>query len=338
MVIFFDNTEIQGGKHRDTQRFFEKTNENLCASLCKASVPLCVKNKTATIGFFDGVHLGHRFVIKRLKEIAERNNSSSLIITFGTHPRKTLQSDFQPKLLTTLPEKLKLLDETGVDACAVLDFTPEVAQLSAYDFMKQVLKEQYNVSTLLIGYDHRFGNNRHETFENYAEYGKTLNIEVVLLEQFLDDETEHISSSEIRKALQNGQIERANAMLGYNYFFEGKVIDGFKIGRKIGFPTANLQLDEPEKLLPAIGVYAVKILADGKNYSGMLNIGNRPTLENGNAISIEAHIINFDRNIYNQTIEVGFIQKIRDERKFDSVNELIEQLTKDREMVLGLGF
>lgn len=291
---------------------------------------------TATIGFFDGVHLGHRFVIEQLNKIAEKNNSSSLIITFGTHPRKTLQSDFQPKLLTTLPEKLKLLNETGVDACAVLDFTPEMAQLSAYDFMKQVLKEQYNVGTLLIGYDHRFGNNRQETFENYTEYGKILGIEVVLLKQFSTDETKHISSSEIRKALQNGQVERANAMLGYDYFFEGKVIDGFKIGRKIGFPTANLQLDEQKKLLPAVGVYAVKISVDGKNYLGMLNIGNRPTLENGNAISIEAHIINFDKNIYNQIIEVGFLQKIRDEKKFDSVNELIEQLMKDKEKVLGI--
>lgn len=294
------------------------------------------KTYTATIGFFDGVHLGHRFVIEQLKKNAEKNNSASLILTFGTHPRKVLQSDFQPKLLNTLPEKLKLLDETEVDACAVLDFTPEIAQLSAYDFMKQVLKEQYNIGTLLIGYDHRFGKNRQETFRNYTEYGKMLGIEVVLLEQFSTDEAKHISSSEIRKALQNGQIERANAMLGYNYFFEGKVIDGFKIGRKIGFPTANLQLNEQDKLLPAIGVYAVKILADGKNYLGMLNIGNRPTLKNGNAISIEAHIINFDRNIYNQSIEVGFIQKIRDERKFDSLNELMEQLAKDREKVLEL--
>ena len=294
------------------------------------------KDYTAAIGFFDGVHLGHRFVIERLKKIAEQNNSSSLIITFGTHPRKTLQSDFQPKLLTALPEKLKLFDETGVDACAVLDFTSEMAQLSAYDFMKQVLKEQYNVGTLLIGYDHRFGNNRQENFAHYAEYGKMLGIELVLLEQFSDGETEHISSSEIRNALHSGQIERANAMLGYHYFFEGKVIDGFKIGRKIGFPTANLQLDEPEKLLPALGVYAVKIGVNGKNYLGMLNIGNRPTLENGNAISIEAHIINFDKNIYRQTIEVEFLQKIRDEKKFDSVNELIEQLTKDREKVLDL--
>ena len=294
------------------------------------------KTYTATIGFFDGVHLGHRFVIEQLKKVAEKNNSLSLIITFGTHPRKVLQSDFQPKLLTTLPEKLKLLDETVVDACAVLDFTPEMAQLSAYDFMEQVLKKQYNVGTLLIGYDHRFGNNRQETFENYAEYGKMLGIEVVLLEQFSTNKTKNISSSEIRKALQNEQIERANAMLGYDYFFEGKVIDGFKIGRKIGFPTANLQLDEQEKLLPAVGVYAVKILADGKNYLGMLNIGTRPTLNSGNTISIEVHIINFDKDIYNQTIEVEFLQKIRDEKKFDNVNQLIEQLTKDREKVLML--
>ena len=293
------------------------------------------KTRSATIGFFDGVHLGHRFVMEQLKKTAEKNNASSLIITFDAHPRKVIRSDFQPKLLTTLPEKLKLFNKTGVDACAVLDFTPEMAQLPAYDFMKQVLKEQYNVDALLIGYDHRFGKNRQETFEQYVEYGKTLGIELVLLERFSSREMENISSSEIRRALQNGEISRANAMLGYDYFFEGQVIDGFKIGRKIGFPTANLQLNEQEKLLPAVGVYAVKILADGEIYPGMLNIGNRPTLENGNRISIEAHIIDFDKDIYNQTIEVSFLHKIRDEKKFDSVDKLIEQLTKDKEEVLG---
>jgi riboflavin kinase/FMN adenylyltransferase len=293
-------------------------------------------NHTATIGFFDGVHLGHHFVIERLKNIAENNHSSSLIITFGRHPRQVLQADFQPKLLTTLSEKLELLDKSGVDACAVLDFTPEMAKLSAYDFMHKVLKEQYNVNRLLIGYDHRFGNNRQETFADYVQYGKMLGIEIVELDCFSTDEAKNISSSEIRKTLQKGQIERTNSLLGYNYFFEGRVIAGFKIGRKIGFPTANLQVEDTEKQIPDLGVYAVKIHFAGKEYAGMLNIGNRPTLENGNNISIEAHIFNFDNNVYDQTLRVEFLRKIRDEKKFESIEELIEQLEKDKKSVLDL--
>ena len=293
-------------------------------------------NYTATIGFFDGVHLGHRFVIERLKNIAEENNSSSLIITFDRHPRQVLQADFQPKLLTTLSEKLELLAESGVDACAMLDFTPKMAKLSAYDFMRQILKEQYNVNRLLIGYDHRFGNNRQETFADYIKHGEMLGIEIVLLDCFSTEKAKNISSSEIRKALQNGEIERANNLLGCNYFFEGRVIAGFKIGRKIGFPTANLQVEDAEKQLPDLGVYAVKIHFERKEYTGMLNIGNRPTLENGNNISIEAHIINFDNIIYDRTLRVEFLHKIRNEKKFENVEELIEQLEKDKQIVLEL--
>ena len=290
----------------------------------------------ATVGFFDGVHLGHRFVFEQLKAIAAKNNSSSLILTFGIHPRKTLQADFQPKLLTTQSEKLRLLENTGVDACAMLDFTPEMAKMPAYNFMKQVLKEQYNVTTLLVGYDHRFGYNRKETFSDYVEYGKRLGIQLVLLECFSNNKAERISSSEIRQALQNGQIERANNMLGYNYFFEGVVVDGFKIGRKIGFPTANLQLEDVDKLLPASGVYAVRALIAGKTYPAMLNIGNRPTMGDGGQLSVEVHIIGFDKDIYNQSIEVQFVCKIRDEIKFNNVDELVKQLKKDEKKVLEL--
>ena len=289
---------------------------------------------TATIGFFDGVHSGHCFVAEQLKNIAKSNNTSSLILTFGTHPRKILQPDFQPKLLTTLPERIKLLENTGVDACVVLDFTSDMAKMSAYDFMKKVLKKQYNVGALLVGYDHRFGQNRRKTFADYVEYGKILGIELTLLEYFSSNETEQISSSsEIRKALQDGRIEQANNMLGYDYFFEGKVVDGFKLGRKIGFPTANLQICDAEKLLPASGVYAVSVFFDGKTHLGMLNIGNRPTVENGSLMSIEVHIFDFDRDIYKQTIEVRIIYKIRNEKKFDTIDQLIRQLEEDKENV-----
>ena len=294
---------------------------------------------TAAIGFFDGVHLGHRFVIEQLKMLAENNNSLSLIVTFGVHPRKVLQSGFQPKLLTTLPEKICLLEKQGVDACTILDFTPEIARISAYNFMKEVLKEQYNIGTLLIGYDHRFGHKRQDKFPDYVRYGEMLGMQVVLSERFSDNRLGNVSSSEIREALQNGQIEKANSMLGYPYFFEGKVVDGFKVGRKIGFPTANLQLEDKDKLLPASGVYAVKVTIDGETlYPGMLNIGNRPTLANNNEMSVEVHIIGFDEDIYGQTIEVQFIRKIRDEKKFDDISKLIEQLEKDKKDVLNSMF
>lgn len=294
------------------------------------------KSCTATIGFFDGVHLGHRFVIEQLKNAARNSDTPSLLITFGTHPYKTLQPGFMPKLLTVLPEKLHLLENTGIDACAVLDFNSQTAKMPAYDFMKCVLKEQYNVGTLLVGYDHRFGYKREETFLDYVRHGEKLGIQVMQLDRFSTDRTEHISSSEIRKLLQNGQIQQANNMLGYDYFFEGKVVDGFKVGRKIGFPTANLELTDKEKLLPSSGVYAVKVSVDNKIYPGMLNIGCRPTLENGDQISTEVHIISFNKDIYNRTIEVRFVHKIRDEKKFANVAELIAQLKKDKEQVLEL--
>ncbi len=291
---------------------------------------------TATIGFFDGVHIGHQFVIKQLQTIAKTTGTQSLIVTFSTHPRKTLQSGFQPEILTTLPEKLSLLEKNGVDACAVLDFNSGLAKMSAYDFMNIILKHEYNVNTLLIGYDHRFGYERQETFSDYIQYGKKLGIEIVQTEQFVTDRLYHISSSEIRKSLENGKIEAANAMLGYNYFFEGKVVDGFKVGRKIGFPTANLLPDDKDKLLPSSGVYAVRVNVNEELYCGMLNIGSRPTLNNGNGISIEVHIINFERNIYNQTIALEFIHKIREERKFNNIYELTRQLEKDKQEVLNL--
>jgi len=290
---------------------------------------------TATIGFFDGVHRGHRFVIDQLKQAAAETNSQCLVLSFDKHPRRVLQADFQPKLLTTLPEKLELLGATGIDACALLNFTPEMARLSAFEFMHYILKERFNVNRLLIGYDHRFGNKKNETFDDYRHYGERLGIELLELAQFSTLESEHISSSEIRRALLAGQIEYANKLLGYAYFLEGRVVDGYKIGRKINFPTANLQAVDPDKLIPGLGVYAVKVHFKGKIYGGMLNIGKRPTLANGDDTSIEVHIFNFDNIIYDESLQVEFLRKIRDEKKFENIEELTEQLKKDRLIALN---
>lgn len=294
------------------------------------------KRYCAAVGFFDGVHRGHRYLIEELKSIAKEKNQESLIITFAIHPRKILQTEFQPELLTTLNEKKQLLQSTGIDACAVLDFSPEIARMSAWEFMQEVLKDKYGVDTLLVGHDHRFGHNREESFEDYKIHGQELGIDVRQAACYTENDKTSISSSEIRKALHHGDIEKANQLLGYNYSFSGNVTNGFKVGRKIGFPTANLITEHTEKLIPKIGVYAVKVEYNGETYAGMLNIGNRPTLNNGDNVSIEVHIIDFDKDIYDETLKIEFLAKIRDEKKFKAMEELIAQLEKDKQKVLEL--
>jgi riboflavin kinase / FMN adenylyltransferase len=290
----------------------------------------------ATVGFFDGLHAGHRYLIEELKGIAKEQHLQSVVVTFAVHPRKVLNSEFRPELLTTLSEKLIQLSTTGIDACIVLDFSLQMAELSAYDFLKTILKEKFNVQTLLVGHDHRFGHNRADGFPEYKKYGEELGMTVLKCTQFHTDTDKHISSSEIRNALKTGEIELANRLLTYNYSITGKVIEGFKNGRQIGFPTANIELFDHEKIIPAIGVYAVRVTWKGSQYKGMLNIGHRPTLDNGLTISIEVHILDFDTDIYNQTLEVGFIIKIRDEQKFNGIEALKEQLQKDKLYVLSL--
>jgi len=284
----------------------------------------------ATVGFFDGVHLGHRYLISELLKIAQKKKLPAVIFTFAVHPRKVLHSEYQPQLLTTLSEKLKLLETSGIDACVVLDFTPEMSLLSAYDFLKKILKDKNSVQTLLVGHDHRFGHNRTDGFEQYKQYGDEFGLEVVQAKKYITSTHLHISSSDIRNALLKGDITTANDILTYRYSFVGKVVKGFEVGRKIGFPTANLEPIDSEKLIPAVGVYAVEVIRDNTSLRGMMNIGFRPTLENGNQLSIEVHIFGFNENIYHELIEIRFLKKIRDERKFASIDELIEQLKMDR--------
>lgn len=292
------------------------------------------KNYAATVGFFDGVHTGHRFLIAELKKEAAKRGLKSMVITFKVHPRKVLHAAYLPQLLTSAEEKLEQLKSTDVDEVVELDFTTEMAQLTAAEFIKQILAEQLGVKLLLVGHDHRFGKNREEGFPEYVAYGKQNGMEVIQATRYSTEQFSHISSSEVRNALLNGEIERANTLLTYPYAFTGYVVSGFQVGKKIGFPTANLNPVEPDKLIPAIGVYAVLIDWNGTTYSGMMNIGRRPTLDNGDAVSLEVHIINFDADIYHQQVKVTFIRKIRDEKKFNSVEELIEQLKMDKEIVL----
>ncbi len=288
----------------------------------------------ATIGFFDGVHRGHQYLISRLVETARRDGLASTIITFDEHPRKVLQSDYQPEMLSTLDSKLLLLSKTEVDNVVVLHFDQAMAALSAREFMQQVLHDHLHVKKLFIGYDHHFGHNRAESFDDYVRYGKEVGIEVVRNEAFQIDGI-NISSSVIRSLLKEGEVEMANQCFGFPYTIIGKVVSGYHEGRKLGFPTANLDISHFGQLIPAPGVYAVRVRMEQSvtMMRGMMNIGMRPTF-GGTQMTLEAHIFNFDGDIYDQLLLVSFVKRIRGEQKFDSPEELAAQLKEDEQTVL----
>lgn len=291
-----------------------------------------MKPCVATIGFFDGVHRGHRFLIERLKEDAEREGLESTVITFEKHPRQVLQADYQPKLLTTFEEKRQLLSRTGVDNCAVLQFDRQMAQLTAREFMARVLSGLLNVKKLYIGYDHRFGHNREEGFEDYVRYGRELGIEVIRNTAF-ELEGVNVSSSVIRSFLLEGEVSMAARCLGYPYFLSGKVMPGVQEGRKLGFPTANIEVPA-EKLIPASGAYAVdaRMKDTVTMMPAMMNIGTRPTFGENNQ-TLEVHILDFEGDIYGKELLVAFEHRLRGERKFKSAEDLASQLRKDAERV-----
>ena len=286
----------------------------------------------ATIGFFDGVHLGHRFLIEEMLSVARSRKLPAAVITFPEHPRAVLHADYQPKLLNSFEEKLMHLESTGVDYCIVLDFTPELSQLSAKEFIQEILCKRIHVNTLLIGYDHRFGRNRADGFEQYVEYGKSCGMDVIQASPYSPG-MEHVSSSEVRKQLDHCRVDKAAALLGYPYMIKGSIVSGYKIGRTIGFPTANIRVDEPFKVLPGIGIYAVWVNLNGVRYKGMLYIGCRPTIDNNLDMALEVNILNFSGDIYNAQLEVIFVRFMREDIKFESLEALRAQLEIDREEV-----
>lgn len=290
----------------------------------------------ATLGFFDGVHLGHRFLIEQVINEARVMGLPSIVITFDRHPREVLHQDYQPELLTTLDSKLTLLEHTGVNRVVVLRFDETMAQLSAKDFMTRVLRDQLNVVKLVIGYDNRFGHNQSEGFDDYVQYGREMGMDVMHSSAFKLNGIE-ISSSVVRSFLKEGEIELANRCLGYPYTITGKVVDGYKIGRKMGYPTANLDTQSSGQLVPADGVYATKVcIGDTENgLPGMTDIGTRPTF-GGQKRTLETYIFNFNENIYGRRISLSFIKHIRKERKFDNVTLLVEQLKKDESIIEDL--
>lgn len=286
----------------------------------------------ATIGFFDGVHRGHQFLIDEVKTEAAKTGLQSLVITFDRHPRQVLQQSYQPQLLTTLDEKLRLLSLTGIDDIYVLHFTQDMAALTAKEFMSQILHDKLNVRKLVIGYDNRFGHNRAEGFDDYVQYGHDLGIEVIQAHPF-EISGVKVSSSVVRAFLNGGEVEMAKRCLGRPFMLSGTVVRGFQEGRKMGFPTANLQTAEG-LLIPADGVYAVKVKVcdTGKWLPAMTNIGTRPTFH-GTARTLETHIFDFDRDIYGAPMTVGFIKRIRGERMFEGEHALAEQLKKDEQEI-----
>lgn len=289
----------------------------------------------ASIGFFDGVHRGHRYLIDQVKTVAEQLNLKSALVTFPIPPVKVMHPDRKIGLLTPICEKVDLLAETDIDYCFLLEFTRELSKLSAKEFMLKVLKQKYNVKALIIGYDHRFGHNRLEGFEDYCRYGKEIGIDVIQAEVL--PSSEEISSTLIRASIEEGDMEIAANYLGYSYRVKGEVIKGNQLGRTIGFPTANIKMSCPDKNLPKNGVYIVQVLLPGElnAHRGMLNIGHRPTLGDNGHKSIEVNIIDFEGDLYGEQITLIFHRRLRDEIKFPGLDGLVAQLHKDQEAVLA---
>jgi riboflavin kinase/FMN adenylyltransferase len=293
------------------------------------------KGFVATIGFFDGVHLGHRFLIDYVIETAKKSKMQSMVVTFSEHPRKVLHTDFQPELLTTKDEKMRLLKGTGIDEITMLDFTKELSQMPAKDFM-QLLYNTYEVRVLVVGYDHRFGCGRAEVFDDYHKYGDEMGMRVIKCPHFKlpkgSTTAYSISSTSIRKALAAGKVKTATDLLGHRFILSGEVVHGFHNGTDLGYPTANIKVEDG-KLVPMEGVYLVNII-DGntkKKTYGMLNIGSRPTLDNGGQQSIEAHIFDCNTDLYGNRLEVELIEFLRKEKKFDDIDSLKAQLKSDEE-------
>lgn len=285
-------------------------------------------NAVVTSGTFDGVHLGHQKILNRLNEIARTNNCETVVITFWPHPRLVISphtEDF--KLLNTIDEKIAQLESMGIDHLLILSFTREFSELTSEQYIEDVLINGIGTKILVIGYDHRFGRNREGGIDYLVKHSNRFKIQI---EEIPRQEIENmtISSTKVRNAIQNGEVETARELLGRNYSFSGVVVKGRQLGRTIGFPTANVQLSKNYKLLPKNGVYGVKTRLRGKTYDGIMNIGNRPTVE-GIGRTQEVHIFDFDDDIYGETLDVELLFFVREEQKFDSINDLVKQIEAD---------
>jgi riboflavin kinase / FMN adenylyltransferase len=291
------------------------------------------KKTIVTIGTFDGVHIGHQKIIEKLIQETKKADCESLILTFFPHPRMVLNGSSSIKLLNTINEKSSLLEKMGLDNLVVHPFDKKFSNLSAEEFVKTILVDSFNIKKIIIGYDHRFGNNRSANIDDLISFGKKYDFEV---EQISAKEIDSVSvsSTKIRDAITDGNMIVANEFLGYEYILSGKIITGKQLGRTIGFPTANIKIEENYKLIPKNGVYIVKSHLQEKTVFGIMNIGLNPTV-NGEDLSIEVHFLDFDADLYNKNITVSVIARIRDEQKFTSIDLLKAQIQEDKNYAIS---
>lgn len=288
-----------------------------------------LEKTVVTIGTFDGIHIGHQKILKDLIETAKKENKKSVLLTFFPHPRMVLQKEVTIQLLNTIEEKSSLLEKMGLDYLIIHPFSKEFSRLTALDFVRDILVNQLNTSRLIIGYDHHFGKNREGNIHQLKEYSSLydFNVEEIPAQ---DIDNVSVSSTKIRNALQEGSLKTANNYLGYNYMLNGTVVNGKSLGGKIGFPTANLEVNETYKLIPKTGVYIIKTVIDSVLFYGMMNIGFRPTVS-GKDQTIEAHLFNFNKDLYGKNLRLELLYFLRKEKKFDSIDDLIVQLKLDKE-------
>ena len=302
-------------------------------SILKQSASFSPKTKTTvTVGTFDGVHRGHQKIIAKLVEAAKKNGSAPTLLTFDPHPRKVVQPNTSVELIQTLEERAKTLADLGLEYMVVHPFTKAFSQLGAAEYVKEFLVDLLNIDQIIIGHNHRFGKNRTANVEDLQHYGEIYGFKVMQISAKEIDSIS-VSSTKIRAALAEGDVVTAHTFLGHPFTLSGTVIAGEQRGRTIGFPTANIDVNHPDKIIPKNGVYAVRVHLQNKERLGMMNIGTNPTV-NGEKRSIEVHIFDWSTSIYDQPIQVSLIERIRDELKFDSLEALQKQLEKDKEVIL----
>ena len=294
----------------------------------KNSSILSSSQKALTIGTFDGVHLGHQKILKSVISVAKEKGLKSAVLTLFPHPRMVLNKDSNIKLLNTIDERIAMMRTIGIDEVIVKEFTFEFSQLSAKDYVKQILVDELKAKTIIIGYDHHFGKNRSANIQDLIAFSKVYDFEVQEINALTLNDV-NISSTKIRTALSEGNVTLANEYLGYEYMLTGKVVYGKKLGRTLGFRTANIEVEADYKLIPKDGVYVVKSEINEQTYFGMMNIGQNPTIENAES-SIEVHYFDFDQDLYGQTISVKLLKRLRDEYHFESIDALKVQLEKDK--------
>ena len=288
--------------------------------------------KVLTIGTFDGIHIGHQKILKHVVKLASKQGYDPVVLTLFPHPRMILQKDDSIKLLNTIDERVELLKSYGIKKVIVKEFTKEFANLSAKDYVKQILVDELNTKQVVIGYDHHFGKNRSANIKDLKSFGKLYNFKVEeILAQDIEEVT--VSSTNIRNALDEGKVDLANSYLGYNFYITGTVIKGKGLGRTIDYPTANIHIKESYKLIPSDGVYVVKSKIENNSIFGMMNIGTNPTV-NGRTRSIEVHFFDFNADIYNTELKIEFLKRLRSEQKFENLEALKSQLKKDKEAAL----